>query len=336
LLPRLANVYLLEFPQKDNSFRRALAERASLVTLPHNLEGAQKAIAALNLDILVYLDLGLDHLTWFLPFSRLATLQCALYGHPMTTGIPNLDIFLSPAPMEPPEAEKYYSEALYALPCLLSGFSPPPAQTAALKQAHKGHIYLCAQSLFKVHPDMDNALLTILRNDAGAELHFFVSGREQETHALQKRLHRSLGTLSSQLRWREQCSAQEFSAALRAADVVLDTAYFSGGSTSFKALGEGVPVLTLEGAFMRGRQTSGMYRYLGDIGKLGGKDNLGGLDELIAHSWEEYSDKALNLANSPMRRRELRELLLANNYRLFEDAESISQLEAFLLTGKVL
>jgi predicted O-linked N-acetylglucosamine transferase (SPINDLY family) len=286
-------------------------------------------VAGLDLDILVYLDLGMDPKTWFLAFSRLAGLQCALYGHPMTTGIPGLDVFLSPACMEPEGAAAFYSEALRTLPCLLSGFLPPsvPAPSGeAGKRA--GRVYVCAQSLFKVHPDMDEILGTILREDAGAEIRFFVSGREHETRALRERLGRGLGSLSSRLRWLPQCPEQEFLAALRAADLVLDTPHFSGGSTSFKALGAGVPVLTLEGAFMRGRQTAGLYRFLGGSGN---SPEAGRFAGLIARSPAEYGARALELAHSPDRRRELGQALLAAGPRLFDREDSVNLLEEFLL-----
>jgi tetratricopeptide (TPR) repeat protein len=329
LCPRLPHCSILEFPQADNPYRRALAERATLLTLPGNLEGARAAVAALDLDILVYLDLGMDPLTWFSAFFRSARLQCALYGHPMTTGIPALDIFLTPACMEPEGAAAFYSEELRTLPCLLSGFMPPSAPAAGSPEKRRGRVYLCAQSLFKVHPDMDAMLSTILREDAEAELRFFVSAREHETRAFRERLGRSLGAAAARVRLLPQCSQAAFTAALRDADLVLDTPHFSGGSTSYTALGAGVPVLTLEGAFMRGRQTAGLYRFSAASAALPGPDCF---DGLIARSSAEYCAKALDLAHSPDKRREFARALAAVGARLFEREESVAGLESFLLS----
>ena len=46
-------------------------------------------------------------------------------------------------------------------------------------------------------------------------------------------------------------------------DVILDTPHFSGGNTSFDAFHLDKGIITLDGEFMRGRVTSGMYRAMG-------------------------------------------------------------------------
>lgn len=318
LARRLPHCVFLEPPQEDNVFRRDLAGRAPLVTLPRNLQAAQRAVLDLDLDILVHLDVGLDLFTWFLAFARLAPVQCALYGHPMTTGIPAVDVFLSPAPMEPGDAAACYSERLAALPCLLSGFLPPAPAVRAAPDRREYTQYLCCQSLFKVHPDMDRLVLDILRRDPDARAAFFVSARPEETHALQTRLAAALGGEYARVDWLAQRSEAAFMDALAGADAVLDTPHFSGGATSYKALGAGVPVVTMEGEFMRGRQTSGLYAHL-DI------------EGLTAHGPDDYVRLALDLAHSPRTRRVFSEALLEKKDRLFDPGPSVEALEALLL-----
>ena len=50
------------------------------------------------------------------------------WGHPMTSGLPTIDAFLSADAMEPPDAQDHYSEELVRLPGLVgrpdSGFTP--------------------------------------------------------------------------------------------------------------------------------------------------------------------------------------------------------------------
>jgi predicted O-linked N-acetylglucosamine transferase (SPINDLY family) len=48
-----------------------------------------------------------------------------------------------------------------------------------------------------------------------------------------------------------------------ACDAMLDTLHWSGGNTSLDALACGLPVVTLPGAFMRGRQSAAMLRIVG-------------------------------------------------------------------------
>jgi predicted O-linked N-acetylglucosamine transferase (SPINDLY family) len=86
------------------------------VRLPNNLVRARETLAALELDILVYLDIGMEPLSYFLAFARLARMQCVLGGHPVTTGIANMDYFLSADLSEPPDGDSHYSEKLVRLP----------------------------------------------------------------------------------------------------------------------------------------------------------------------------------------------------------------------------
>lgn len=60
-----------------------------------DLAGVRQAIAAERLDVLFYTDIGVEPPTYFLAFARLAPVQCLTLGHPVTTGIPNMDYFLS-------------------------------------------------------------------------------------------------------------------------------------------------------------------------------------------------------------------------------------------------
>ena len=48
-----------------------------------------------------------------------------------------------------------------------------------------------------------------------------------------------------------------------ACDAMLDTLHWSGGNTTLDALACALPVVTLPGAFMRGRQSAAMLRIVG-------------------------------------------------------------------------
>jgi len=79
-----------------------------------------------------------------------------------------------------------------------------------------------------------------------------------------------------------------------------------------------VPVVTLEGAFMRGRQTAGLYRHMGVTG-------------CTADSLDDWSRLAMNLAHSPDQRMLLRKTIRERNAVLFDAGPSVAALEAFLL-----
>jgi predicted O-linked N-acetylglucosamine transferase (SPINDLY family) len=88
-------------------------------------------IAASGMDALVYVDIGMHPIPQFLSAYRLAPLQCALWGHPVTTGSRHIDLFLSADAMEPDDGERNYSERLIRLPRLGTCYRYPDVSPAA-------------------------------------------------------------------------------------------------------------------------------------------------------------------------------------------------------------
>ena len=100
-------------------------------------------------------------------------------------------------------------------------------------------------------------------------------------------------------------------------DVMLDTLHWSGGNTSLDALSCGLPVVTMPGPLMRGRQSQAMLKVLG-------------AGELIVDDIDRYIDTAVRLGRDATWRRALSERILANRGELFEREEPIRALEDFL------
>jgi len=101
-------------PATDDAMGRGIRASAdSHVDLPQDMQAAREMIAALGLDVLYYQDIGMDAYTYFLAFSRLAPVQCVSFGHPDTTGIPNMDWWVSSANFEPVDFSDHYSEKVW-------------------------------------------------------------------------------------------------------------------------------------------------------------------------------------------------------------------------------
>jgi protein O-GlcNAc transferase len=97
------------------SFRSAAD---NYVSVPRNVAMARRKIAELELDILVFADIGMDALTQSLCYSRMATIQAATWGHPDTSGSPAIDYFVSSTLAETVDAQTHYTERLECLPNL--------------------------------------------------------------------------------------------------------------------------------------------------------------------------------------------------------------------------
>src|SRR5439155_9980553 len=90
------HVTVLSTQRYEDPVARNIRERADTYgELPATLLPAREGIAQLGLDVLVYADLGMEGLTYSLAFSRLAPVQCVMWGHPSTSGISTIDYVIS-------------------------------------------------------------------------------------------------------------------------------------------------------------------------------------------------------------------------------------------------
>ena len=81
-----------------------------------DFEGWLQAMEKDRPDVIFYPEIGMDDMTVQLATRRLAPLQVASWGHPITTGLPTMDLFLSGELIEPADADTHYRERLVKLP----------------------------------------------------------------------------------------------------------------------------------------------------------------------------------------------------------------------------
>jgi len=282
---------------------------------------AQRILEA-RLDVLVYAETGMDPRHHVLGALRLAPVQCVLYGHPVTSGLPNMDHFLSAVTLEPADGASHYRENLVLLPGLGACPERPPAPGDGgwLDQfAEGGQIALCLQNHLKLVPSFDSVLAEIAKR-SGVRIGFFVRNvgvarRFRERIEAEFRRH-GLDPLRSLAFLPAKDHAGYLGGVARAA-LVLDSPWFSGGATSLDAFSVGTPVLTWEGRMARGRQTLAMLRLM-DI------------DGLVAADENDYVTKAVALLADQPALRTLRTRIAERSGALFEHGQVLAAFEAFL------
>jgi predicted O-linked N-acetylglucosamine transferase (SPINDLY family)/cytochrome c-type biogenesis protein CcmH/NrfG len=314
---------VFSFEEPHDETGRAIRDAADrFVRLPFDLAEARRLIAAEALDVLFYQDLGMEPVTWLLAFARLAHVQCVSFGHPDTTGIRNVDWWVSSGLFETEDAQAHYSERLHLLQDAGTlAYYHRPEDPGPRDRAHYGlpedaRIYLCPQTLFKLHPDFDGLLEGILRGDPQG---LVVLLRRDIAHwraQLEARFAARFPGLLDRVRFLDRLDEDDFNGLLRLADVVLDTPHFNGMNTTLQAFAMGTPVVTLPTTFQRGRHVLGMYRRMG-------------WTELVASSPERYVALALRLAQDRAFRASAVAEIEARRHRLFEDASVVRQFEAF-------
>jgi protein O-GlcNAc transferase len=305
-----------------------IRERADhWITVDPSLEAARNQIAQLQLDVLFYQDIGMEPFGYFLAYSRLAPVQCVSFGHPDTTGIPNIDYFISNDLYELPDSAQHYSERLFLLhdlPTLAYYYRPeltpqlPGRALFGLSDAE--HVYLCPQTLFKVHPEFDSLLAGILRRDSKGRILLIRSHCEQWRVKLTERFRRTIPDVAGRISFVPELPRTEFMQLLGVCDVVLDTIHFNGMNTSLEAFAAGTPVVTLPKGLQRGRHTQAMYKKME-------------MADCVATDEEKYVEIAVRICSDSGYRRDLKQTILERNGVLYENNAVTREFERFFTTA---
>ncbi len=318
-------VVLLSFPQRPDPLYRRMATAADEeVVLPVDLAAARRRIAELALDVLAFAEIGMDPLTYFLAFARLAPVQCALLGHGESAGIETIDYFISSEALEPPDAEAHYCERLIRLPGLPYCYSrpelpDPPRSRDAFGLPEERRIYFCAQTLAKVHPAMDAMFRGILEGDPDGLLLFPSGFNPRLAERLRARFKRTLADVSDRVVFLPTLPSHvDFNNILMLADVILDTRPYGSGNTAWQALAAGTPVVTWPSDYMRGRFVQALYRVLG-------------IDACTVSSAEDYVATALRVGTDDAVRAEIAAQIAAGAEALFLDRKVVDAFAHFLV-----
>jgi CRISPR-associated protein Csy1 len=284
-----------------------------------------RQVIADELDVLVYPEVGMHPDIVALAALRLAPVQCMAWGHPTTSGSTEMDAYLSCAEMEIDGAQAHYREKLALLPGLGTHYAMPAPPAAASRDEFglpAGRaLYLAPQSLFKMHPDNDALIAQVLAGDPQGEAVVFEASHERTTRAFRARLDGVLaahGVDAGRVRMLKPDLQHAAYLRLNAVcDVMLESVHWSGGNTSIDAIAAGLPIVTLPGTLMRGRQSAAMLRAIG-------------LEGLVAADAAGYVAKAVELGRDGAARARAKATLETNRGRLFARDEPIRALEAWL------
>ena len=304
----------------------ALADKA--ITLPVGLKKQQQAVAAEQLDVLFYPDIGMNSATYFLAYARLAPVQATSWGHPDTTGLDTMDYYVAAVSNEAEDADANYSERLVRLnrlPCFYyrtPASSIPNFSRTELGLPETGTLYGCPQNLFKLHPDFDAVLAAIAEGDPTGHLILPEGKHAAWTAQLKARWAKSFPRLTERIVFLPRMSWDRFMAVMAQTDVLLDPLHFGSGNTFYDAMVVGTPVVTWPGRFGRGRNVAAAYRQMGVA------------DAPVAQRLADYAPLALALGRDTERRNTLRAASLeAAGRELFEDMQAVRDFESFLVAA---
>jgi protein O-GlcNAc transferase len=293
--------------------------------VPGNIEAMAKQVFNDDLHILTFTDIGMFAPATQLAGLRLAPIQCKGWGHPVTTGLPTIDYYLSADLMETDDADDHYSEKLVRLPNLALALKEPQVPENGKTRLDFGisgsdFVFLTSQSLFKYLPQYDDIYPRIAAGVENARFVFISNPSAGITQRFRKRIERAFNhhhlPMDRFCIFQPRLSPDDFMRLNKASDVLLDPFCWSGGKTTLEGIACGLPVVTCPGTFMRGRHAVAMLKMMG-------------ITETIAENAEAYIAIACRLGNDMDFFNRIRNSIAANRHLLYDDKSCIRALEDF-------
>jgi len=191
---------------------------------------------------------------------RLAPVQVKWVGmQNHSTGLPEMDWFITDRRETPPDLASTYTERLLYLPDGYAIYSPPPyaPDVGPLPALANGHItFGCFNNLAKLTPPAIAAWSAVLHRVPGSRLilktHQFSDGATADRIRSDFAAH---GIAGQRLVLRGSSPHRAFMGEYGDIDLVLDPFPYSGGLTTCEALWMGVPTVTLPGEIFASRHS---------------------------------------------------------------------------------
>lgn len=248
-----------------------------------------------QIDILIDLSGHTVHNRLSVFAAKPAPIQVGWLGYWGSTGLSRIDYVLADPICVPDGEEKWFVEKIWRLPHLRYCFAipndaPPVSPPPCIK--NPPIVFGCYQSLAKINQGVLLCWEKILCASPNARLRV-QSNSFQHAELKDKFIERiNLAGLNiQQIDLVCGMDRQAYLASYADVDILLDTFPYPGGTTTAEALWMGTPTITLSTTGMLGRQGEALLVNAG-------------LPDWVAHSEEEYVQKAITWANADLTQRQ--------------------------------
>jgi FkbM family methyltransferase len=305
-------VILFALKSDNNAMEQYCRGRADrMIHLPAQTPQRVAELRAQDLDVLVVGGnvTAVTNDVLLLAMHRVARAQMTLFSSPATSGIRNMDFFLSGKLSEPDEAQEHYREQLIRLEgtgfCFSYEATPQPAVGRPTRRngdiPDDAVVFASGANFFKIIPELiecwakilaavpNSVLLLYPYSNAWSKSYAAIPFREQLKKLLPdgeaSRRLRVMKTLPNRATVKE---------VLKLADVYLDSIRHAGGHSLIDPLEVGLPPVTIEGEFLRSRHGAAILRSIQAT-------------DLIATDEADYIRRAVELGKDAALRRKWRD-----------------------------
>lgn len=292
---------------KNIQFNKIIIERDILKT--------RETIKNLELNIIVYPEIGMDFFYYLLAYSRLAPIQINTWGHSETSGLDAIDYYFSSKYYEKDTSQNYYSESLIQLDSLCTFYTkinidPYPKEMGYGKfgLSSQYNNYGVLQAVFKYHPTFIESIKQILIKDPKAFIVFL--SYEKLEDRFEKYLTKHLGDFTDRIQISSRLKFVDYMMLLSSLDLIIDSFPFGGCNTTLEAFVLNKVVVTLPVDKLSGRFTFGFYQRMG-------------ITEPVCSTINEFVDKVVYFGNDSDARFQVEKMIQENKEKLFGEIESI-------------
>ena len=291
----------------DNFHKIKIFRIEEIDTLAHQ-------IIELNLDFLIYLDVGMSTNSNIYSLFKLAKKQGCFWGHPVTTGSKNIDYFFSSELMEVKNSENHYLEKLVKFNNTGMSFNTTHLDKFLEKQKDnindkfdsKVKKLFVLQNIEKISPQHDELYNNILNaSNDNIKLNFIITRNNYCLMDIKRRFKKNINKFNS-IDFFSELDLDKFLSHVSTSYLALDTINWSGGNTHLEALYFNVPVVSMRGSFMRNNHSSAFLEVLD-------------LEELIAKDIDDYNDIVLKLIKDEKYYSAIRNKIKLNKHRLYKN-----------------
>ncbi|MBD2602090.1 FkbM family methyltransferase [Microcystis viridis] len=223
-------------------------------------------------------------------FSKPAPIQASYLGYFATTGIPTIDYWITDHHLHPVDTEEKTSETIWRLPRCYVAYQPSPEALEVNPLPALSSEYItfgCLNNFSKLNPFLLSLWAKILQALPQSRLilksHYHNLDDPEEKQSVELFLQEQGLNLEQVELIDSPTLAEDYFALYHRIDIHLDTFPYNGCTTTCDALWMGVPVLTLAGDRKIQRMGNSLLQAIG-------------LGDWIAHTPEEYVNKAITFA----------------------------------------
>tara|TARA_B100000902_G_scaffold5351_1_gene6995 strand:+ start:571 stop:2304 length:1734 start_codon:yes stop_codon:yes gene_type:complete len=309
------NIYLFSYNHTQESKEKLTKNITEFIDI-NNIDDNDivKIILSYQLDILIDLSILIPNNKLHIMQHKLAKKTISYLGYPGTSGSDDYDYIVTDRTVTPEDQQQFYAEKFLYMPRYYQindgkrKFDELKATKEECGLPKNSIILACFNQSYKIERTMFDCWLDILKDLPKSVLWILNDNQKNKINLL--KYAQENGIEEERVIFAERVSRDEHIKRLGLADIMLDTRFYNGHTTTTDAIQCGIPVVTLCGKHFASRVTMSLLKALD-------------LEELTAKNIDEYKNTVIKLAKDKKYKLKVKEKLTSG--KLIDDFYNIKK-----------